>query len=766
MKSLRYGVRMMRRSGAVVLLGLLTLSSHASTLTWTGGVAGVWQSGGGGWSDSGSPALWNSATPDAAIFGSDSAGSVTVDSVGVTSASISVTSAGYVFDGTGPLVLNGAPFSLDAGVTAQVNAAISGNGFTKSGGGLLILSGTNKTYAGSTSISGGVVRVFAAGAGALGLTATQGVTLAGGRLEALFSANTTPSNVFTVSSAGGELRNLGNDSQRWIINGSRFTGSGEVMLSYGTNNTRYQILSGQNSFSGTWILDSVGNQNCFVDLFVSSAFGGATGVTAITLRNAGTVALRDKVSFGSATQGITLAGSGQARISQTGGSTGTVAGALSGSATNALQLFTENAGSLLIVSNTANSWLGETTLAGSGIVRLGAAGVFPDAGGNVVINSGVTLDLNGFDEAIGGLFGSGRVDTRASGAITLTVGGNNNSPTFSGSITNSGSGSGLSLVKVGSGTQTLSGTNTITGFVSVDAGTLALSGPADLAASTSLTVKAGATLLVTGRNDGSLTVAPGQVLTGDGAVIGIVSNRGVVAPDGLLMQTGNFAQAASGSLRITIAGASTFDALRSSGSASLNGALDVGLDTYTPSAGDAFLVFRSASRTGSFATTNLPSLSAGLGWVVSYLSTGVVLAVTGAPPATGYDAWAGSITNGLTNYYESATGDGYPNLLKYATGSSPTTPDLLARVSGVLATGTFSLVFNRDTNAVDVTLVVKGRSTMSDEADWTGVATNIGGVWLTPGVVETGTGNLVQVTVPDPVIGESSRFLQLNVSRP
>ncbi|MFH0879663.1 MAG: choice-of-anchor Q domain-containing protein [Lentisphaerota bacterium] len=44
----------------------------------------------------------------------------------------------------------------------------------------------------------------------------------------------------------------------------------------------------------------------------------------------------------------------------------------------------------------------------------------------------------------------------------------------------------------------------------------------------------------------------------------------------------------------------------------------------------------------------------------------------GAYEMQGYWAWVGAITNGLTNYNDCATGDGYPNLLKYATGSCPT----------------------------------------------------------------------------------------------
>ncbi len=127
----------------------------------------------------------------------------------------------------------------------------------------------------------------------------------------------------------------------------------------------------------------------------------------------------------------------------------------------------------------------------------------------------------------------------------------------------------------------------------------------------------------------------------------------------------------------------------------------------------------------------------------------------------GYWAWAGAITNGLTNFGDCATGDGYPNLLKFATGSSPTNSDSLARLLGGQA-----LVFNRNTNAVDVTLIVEGASAVTNNAKWNGIATNINGSWGgATNVAEAGATNPVTVTVQDPNPA-TNRFLRLRVSRP
>ena len=73
----------------------------------------------------------------------------------------------------------------------------------------------------------------------------------------------------------------------------------------------------------------------------------------------------------------------------------------------------------------------------------------------VTVGSGLLLNDS---ETIGSLSGGGEI----SGGSTLTTGANNTSTAFSGFI-----GGGLSLTKVGSGTQTLSGANDYTGATTV-----------------------------------------------------------------------------------------------------------------------------------------------------------------------------------------------------------------------------------------------------------------------------------------------------------
>ncbi len=139
---------------------------------------------------------------------------------------------------------------------------------------------------------------------------------------------------------------------------------------------------------------------------------------------------------------------------------------------------------------------------------------------------------------------------------------------------------------------------------------------------------------------------------------------------------------------------------------------------------------------------------------------------SGASPADGFAAWAAGIANGLTNYQDSAAGDGYPNLLKYATGGSATESNHIARLETSGTDGLPRLRFRRNTNATDVVLTVEGADEIGPSASWRGIATNLGGIWSPPIVVEEGGGNPVDCTLVDPVPLATQRILRLKVSIP
>ena len=118
---------------------------------------------------------------------------------------------------------------------------------------------------------------------------------------------------------------------------------------------------------------------------------------------------------------------------------------------------------------TANSYSGNTTVS-AGTLQLGANGAIPSGSGNGNVSLTGTLDMNGFSDTINGLSGAGTVNNTAAGTPTLTVGGNDQSSTFSGTITNTAGT--LALAKTGTGTLTLSGTNGYSGATTVNGGML------------------------------------------------------------------------------------------------------------------------------------------------------------------------------------------------------------------------------------------------------------------------------------------------------
>ncbi len=113
--------------------------------------------------------------------------------------------------------------------------------------------------------------------------------------------------------------------------------------------------------------------------------------------------------------------------------------------------------------------------------------------------------------------------------------------------------------------------------------------------------------------------------------------------------------------------------------------------------------------------------------------------------------------------------DGFPNLFKYATGSSPTNSDGLARLDARLTgtPATFMFIFNRNTNAVDLILEVLVSSSLINP-EWNTTAACTNGAWTGDSTVNEVGGNPIRVEVMDtvPVISGRIRFMRLQVIGP
>jgi autotransporter-associated beta strand protein len=146
------------------------------------------------------------------------------------------------------------------------------------------------------------------------------------------------------------------------------------------------------------------------------------------------------------------------------------AGKISGPAS----LTKQGSGNLSV--STLNDYTGGTVVS-AGKLTLAGSDVIPDGAGKGGLTVNGTFDLAGSSDTINGLSGNGTVDVSA-GASILTVGSNNASSTFTGTIINGGGS--LALTKVGTGTVTLSGNN------AYSAGTTILTGSAQVGSGTAL----------------------------------------------------------------------------------------------------------------------------------------------------------------------------------------------------------------------------------------------------------------------------------------
>jgi fibronectin-binding autotransporter adhesin len=306
--------------------------------------------------------------------------------------------------------------------------AIGGSGtLTKTGSGTLTLSSSN-SYSGGTNVSG---------KGALALA--HGNAAGSGTIN--FASTSTSATIPTFSLSGGiDVTNamiLRADTGRNTIHslGDNNTLSGNLTV---TNNAGNIVLLSNYAAVGTTFT-------------VGGATPNSTAITADTFSNS--------ISFRCQTSGAL--GILNSRINAP---NATVDANVNGNWT---------------INSTGNSWA-VTALLNGGIIKLGANDALA-TGAAVNLDGTGYVDLNGFNQTVAGLAGSGSTgkivnDSTTSDSI-LTLAGLTADRNFIGAITDGTNGRITSLVMNSSGrTQTLSGANTYTGDTNVNAGTLAVDG--------------------------------------------------------------------------------------------------------------------------------------------------------------------------------------------------------------------------------------------------------------------------------------------------
>ena len=500
MKTLRVSI-----AAALAVLALGAGSALAqTTLTWDHDADGTASDGIGTWLDAdqwldgATPATWSNTPGDNAIIGSGGAGD-TITLGAVTAGTV------LIANFTGTYTLSGGSLDQGGGVTigataenVTISSAIVGaGGLTKSGAGLLTLSGAN-SFSGQLTVGSGTLSIASinnvSADGTLGNSALPVILGSSGNTGTLrytggAAASTKP---LTLAAGGtGAVEVTGN-----LTLSGQIDGGGALVKNGGSSLT----LSGANTFSGGLTVNA-GTLVASSDANLGDSAGGITFNGSPVFGNDGgwtvgsgrTITLNDGAmptfNFGNATFAGPVVGSGgftAAKPSQ--GNPGLKLTNTGNTFTGPMNLNDKGASGL--ASYTFNS-LGDGP--GAGIVRLGYGG----QGANFTWDAGaiapLVLDYRQFD--VGGSSGStiNNNNTASSHANTITIntdvlftgtgnrtltlgGSNTGANTIAGEIPNGPAGTIISLTKSGAGKWVLAGANTYTGTTTVSGGTLTING--------------------------------------------------------------------------------------------------------------------------------------------------------------------------------------------------------------------------------------------------------------------------------------------------
>jgi len=410
---------------------------------------------------------------------------------------------------------------------------ISGTGnLVKSGSSYLTLNGSN-SYTGGTTISDGTI--YTTGAGTLG-NASGAITISNTASTATLDLRNAQTRTGTITMIGDGARlTTYNSSGSLINNGSALEmGGGQISVSVsgtgGLNVTGGGQITSSNSYTGATTISGTtgwyGQNQFFVnnanalgaasgDLTIS---GGMVNLQSNTITRSGNVTISGgTLQYGTLdkTGGVFALQGGDGSIAVT--LAGTAGLTKSGAGTSTLWL--------------SNSYTGATTISGGTLVTDGEGQL--TAGTTLAISNGATWQMtganstNGGTRTIGGLTGDGTVQTTSSGITrNLTVDKASGTDIFSGVIAGSGA-----LVKQGAGNLTLGGANSYSGATTVNAGQLLLNNGSGLGATNGgTTVASGAQLRFSATNSGftvgneALTIS-GQGVTTGGALRNVFGNN-------------------------------------------------------------------------------------------------------------------------------------------------------------------------------------------------------------------------------------------------
>jgi len=672
-------VGLIKLGGSTLVLG--GSSTNAGAMTVLGGTV---QLGGSGSATAnplglGTVTVNSGATLDLAGFTLGNAKALTINSGSLinSGASAATYSAAVTLGSNFP--------SIGGGGDIVLSSPLAGN-FTwyKTGADTVTLSGSSIRSSGAAVVSSGVLQVT--GTYALG---TAPVTFNGGTLAVsnstgfVLGSNNTVNANSSVTVGPGSSISIGtvNDSGNTLT----FNGAGNVTQSAAWGNSTGGITFGP-AFTGTATLNQT---NAFTGaLTVKSGFvsgtgnGNAFGVGG----TAATLVIGDTTGSASATvqaDGRTFANP----ISVPAGNTGTLTlqNATNASPTfsgpvalnNSLNVIGAGTGSLTLSGLISGS--GSLTTSGSVILStvtvftgnltvssgtLKVPGSYVGLNPNAVTLSSVTgLDLNGNNEAVGGLSGAAGLVTNTGGAKTLTLAGSG-TYSYGGLLTaTTPANMALTVALSPAGVQTLTGSNSYTGATTIGGGTLSADAAGVFGPSSALTIGPGTlrTLATGGAVLGggtAVSLTNGTIQVGNGTT----SNVSAVLP-GVLSFNGadtiNMVDDGSTNNTLVLGGA-TNGLVRTVGNPGNRGTLVVNVPSaarFNGTTGDLLRVTNSTITTtnGIMHWSMLGAVSGTADFLT--VASGTNIAGQNLKFFTGYTTAAGSVSLGSTSAVYEITGN-------------------------------------------------------------------------------------------------------------
>lgn len=448
---------------------------------------------------------------------------------------------------TGGQNLGDAAVNLDG--TLNIAPASGGYTFTNAltGGGLMPATVTGgNAFAFDGTVGSAFTGTLQLGQGTFALSGVNTTTLTnatlqldGGNTTTVGSGTQTPGNL-TLN--GGTLR-FANLASGVIATGQLGLTSGTVQIDPTQVASSGGSLLTEDDGSGLQLITATSTSGAASNLTLTDLSGGALSSSLVNIdQNGATVAIGTYGYSLNNTNGLGVGYTLNQLDLQSGqtltlsGDTATPAGAsdmkalISGSGNLAI-----DATNALTLTNAGNTYTGTTTVTG-GTLRAGALNVIDDSS-QVTLNNGTTFDLNGFNQSVNNLTGTGNVTLGASTLTENTTG----SVTYGGAIGGTGS-----VTTAGTGTWILTGNNAWTGGTTLGGGVLQLGAGGtsgsivgNVVNNAGLVINRSDDVTLAGAISGSGTLTQNSTATGTTTLTGTNSYTGATTVQQGTLQLGN-----------------------------------------------------------------------------------------------------------------------------------------------------------------------------------------------------------------------------------